>query len=132
MRLDPHADQPRDRDPGLISAQDYAAQTATLMAAVTDQGVDLLDVLHCPHPRTSPCPCAKPGTGMVDEAQRRHGVLDRTRSVLIGDSGVDMELADALGIRGFRVQTAQLDEVVPSLGLAQVAEQVVRTGTLQA
>ena len=112
---------------GLVSEQDYAAQTTTLMAAVTDQGVDLLDVLHCPHPRVSPCSCAKPATGMVDEAQRRHGVLARSRSVVIGDSDVDMQLAAALGIRAFRVQSALLDEPVPSVGVAQVAEQLVRT-----
>ena len=110
---------------GIVSAEDYAAQAATLLAAAEDQGATLLDVLHCPHPRWSPCPCAKPATGMIDEAQRRHGVLDAERSVVVGDSDVDLQLATAAGIRGCRVDQAILGEPPPERELARIVEEIL-------
>ena len=88
---------------GILTADEYARQTASLHAALAVEGVALLDVLHCPHPRWVACLCAKPGTGMVDEVARRHGPIDRQRSVVIGDASTDMQLAAAIGVRGYRI-----------------------------
>jgi len=90
-------------DEGLVTDDEYRRQTRSLTSALAVEGVELLDVLHCRHARTVECGCRKPATGMVEEAVRRHGALDRDGSFVAGDSPADMGLADAVGVRGFMV-----------------------------
>ncbi|TFG88234.1 MAG: HAD-IIIA family hydrolase, partial [Gemmatimonadales bacterium] len=67
-------------------------------------GLDLLDVLYCPHDRGQ-CDCRKPSPGMLLEAARRHGI-DLRRSWMIGDSEKDVEAGAAAGCRTVRVAPA--------------------------
>jgi len=90
-------------DEGYLTEGEYHQQTRSLVAALAAEDVELLDVLHCPHARAVACGCRKPATGMVDEAVRRHGAVDRDGSFVAGDSPADMGLADAVGVRGFMV-----------------------------
>lgn len=106
---------------GIVTVEEYARQTDSLHAALAAEDVVLLDVLHCQHPRWSVCRCAKPGTGLVEEAVRRHGPMDRERSFVVGDAATDMRLAAAVGVRGFLVggpaALPDLTAVVRYLGL---------------
>lgn len=88
---------------GVLTRDDYEAQTASLRGALGAEGVALLDVLHCPHARGSQCGCHKPAVGMVVDVVRRHGSIDGGGSVVIGDSMADMGLARTLGLRGYLV-----------------------------
>lgn len=105
---------------GVVSRRDYVRQRASLVRAVRAYGVELLDVLHCPHPRDTDCRCAKPGARMVELTVRRHGRLDPARSVVIGDADADMGLAAAVGIRGIRVDSARRGSVPVTVDLATV------------
>ena len=58
-------------------------------------GLDLLDILYCPHENDS-CECRKPKPGMLLEAARRHAI-DLPGSWMIGDSPKDMEAGKAAG-----------------------------------
>lgn len=90
-------------DEGVLTRDDYEAQTASLRIALGAEGVTVLDVLHCPHARGAACGCRKPAVGMVVDVVRRHGSIDGAGSVVIGDSMADMGLARTLGLRGLLV-----------------------------
>ncbi len=64
-------------------------------------GLELLDVLYCPHDRGQ-CACRKPQPGMLLEAARRHG-LDLARSWMVGDGERDVEAGANAGCRTIRV-----------------------------
>ncbi|HEY9108780.1 MAG TPA: HAD-IIIA family hydrolase, partial [Roseateles sp.] len=75
------------------------AQFARLQAALEKQlrdaaGVELLDVLVCPHapgPDGHPsCLCRKPAPGLLTRAARRHDI-DLARSWMVGDTLDDVE-----------------------------------------
>ena len=66
---------------------------------------------YCPHHPdgtvtgyTQSCECRKPGRGLVDRAVAEFGV-DPTRSFVVGDRWVDVELARVVGARGVLVRT---------------------------
>lgn len=66
---------------------------------------------HCPHhPRAvvldlqGPCDCRKPGRGMIDQACARWEI-DLSRSWVVGDRDVDVQMAQAVGARGVLVKT---------------------------
>ncbi len=50
------------------------------------------------------CQCRKPRTGMVDQAARELGI-DLSRSVVIGDKWIDVQLGHNAGARGILVKT---------------------------
>jgi D-glycero-D-manno-heptose 1,7-bisphosphate phosphatase len=67
-----------------------------LRAILREQhGVDVLDILYCPHDRNS-CDCRKPKPGLLLEAARRHD-LDLPHSWMIGDHATDIQAGQAAG-----------------------------------
>jgi D-glycero-D-manno-heptose 1,7-bisphosphate phosphatase len=72
------------------------------------QGLDLLDILYCPHDRDQ-CDCRKPKPGMLVEAARRHD-LDLSRSWMIGDSLKDMEAGKAAGCHTILVNDSETSD----------------------
>jgi D-glycero-D-manno-heptose 1,7-bisphosphate phosphatase len=71
-----------------------------------DQGAHLDAVYACPHHPTDglgeyrrDCDCRKPGPGLIDRALAEWDV-DIARSVVVGDSGRDLEAGAARGIAG--------------------------------
>nr|WP_246325306.1 HAD family hydrolase [Dissulfurirhabdus thermomarina] len=68
---------------------------------------------YCPHhpeagegPYHRACRCRKPAPGMVERAAAELG-LDPARSFVVGDGGVDLDLAAAVGARAVLVRTGQ-------------------------
>ncbi len=75
------------------------------------EGAYLDGIYYCPHhpevgvpPYRQRCRCRKPGTGMIEEAVKEFG-LDCSESYVIGDRGVDIELARQLGAKAILVLT---------------------------
>ena len=75
------------------------------------EGAHLDGIYYCPHhpevgipPYRQRCRCRKPGTGMIEEAVKEF-VLDCSQSYVIGDRGVDIELARQLGAKAILVLT---------------------------
>jgi imidazoleglycerol-phosphate dehydratase/histidinol-phosphatase len=66
------------------------------------QGIEFAKVLICPHEPAADCDCRKPKTGLVREFLVGDA-LDRRASAVIGDRDTDLELAQNLGLRGFKV-----------------------------
>ncbi len=66
---------------------------------------------YCPHqphegdpPYRQRCHCRKPATGLVEEAVRKLD-LDLRGSYVVGDRGMEMEFAQAIGVEGILVLT---------------------------
>jgi imidazoleglycerol-phosphate dehydratase/histidinol-phosphatase len=89
---------------------------------LASQGIRFDAVLVCPHRAGEGCACRKPSTRLVDDWLRAGGTeLDRARSAVAGDRDCDLELAGALGLRGFRVAARGDAE----LGWSRVARRIL-------
>lgn len=67
--------------------------------------IELTDIFYCPHhPDVEKCLCRKPGTLMFERAIEKHKI-DPKASFMIGDSDIDMEAADRMGIKGILIPT---------------------------
>jgi D-glycero-D-manno-heptose 1,7-bisphosphate phosphatase len=62
-----------------------------------DNGIEILNVFHCPHGPESTCECRKPKPGMFLKAKDEHNT-DMKKSWLIGDNEVDVIAANTAGI----------------------------------
>jgi rfaE bifunctional protein nucleotidyltransferase chain/domain len=89
---------------GYYSEDQYQALTRTLLKTLSEQGVEVAGIYHCPHhPKGSvaelaiDCDCRKPAPGMVLQAARELG-LSLPDSLLVGDKPADIEAARAAGV----------------------------------
>ena len=83
---------------GFYSEKDYQTVTKWMIDQFNNNGVKILDALHCPHGPDSNCNCRKPLPGMFIEAQRKYDV-DMGLSWIIGDKETDIIAAKAAGIQ---------------------------------
>jgi D-glycero-D-manno-heptose 1,7-bisphosphate phosphatase len=76
-----------------------------MVSKLAEEGVAITAVYYCPHhPDVSECLCRKPGNLLFETAIHEHQI-DRKKSLMIGDSEIDIEAAAKSGIRGIRVKT---------------------------
>ncbi len=68
------------------------------------EGVELEEILVCPHTPEDNCSCRKPKTGLLDLASRRLS-FDPQSSFVIGDKPCDIELGQRAGAKTFLVLT---------------------------
>ena len=99
----------------------FAAVQDRLVQLLADEGAWLDATYHCPHAADS-CDCRKPLPGMLLQAAREHG-LDLAKSVMIGDSDVDVMAGKAAGtatvlLRSGGGDAAGADAVVKDLAAA--------------
>ncbi|MBN1239578.1 MAG: bifunctional histidinol-phosphatase/imidazoleglycerol-phosphate dehydratase HisB [Gammaproteobacteria bacterium] len=92
--------------PGLGSATyrrpDFERTESFIRALFASQGISFAATLVCPHEPAEACQCRKPNVGLVREYLGPN-VMDRERSVVIGASSVDAELAANIGIASHTV-----------------------------
>ena len=90
----------------------FVAETHRHMDAVLATGGARVDAYYyCPHhpdgrvaQYTRGCDCRKPGRGMIDQAATDLS-LDPTRSFVVGDKWLDVQLGRAVGARAILVRT---------------------------
>lgn len=92
---------------GLVDPSDLKDIHTRMVEELAAAGARIDEVLVCPHEERV-CNCRKPLPGMVDQAQRKWDI-DLSRSLMIGDSESDRELAVRCGmpfvlVRDGRVQ----------------------------
>ena len=83
---------------GYYTKNDYKILTKWMLAKFKDKGITILDTFYCPHGPKSNCECRKPNPGMFIEAKMKHNI-EMKLSWMIGDKEVDIEAANASGIR---------------------------------
>lgn len=81
---------------------DFDACQEHILALFASQGVTFDEILICPHKPEEHCGCRKPRTGLLTRLLASTD-LDRQRSAVIGDRDTDIELANNIGIRAFRI-----------------------------
>jgi D-glycero-D-manno-heptose 1,7-bisphosphate phosphatase len=67
-------------------------------------GARLDGVYYCPHSSADNCGCRKPRLGLLQRAAQEHS-LDLSRSFIVGDRYIDLELAANAGARAVLVRT---------------------------
>ncbi len=101
---------------GYYSEKQYQELTEAMKQALTDSGVPVDAVYHCPHhPQgvvlnlSIDCDCRKPAPGMILRAELEMDLF-LPDSLMIGDKPSDIEAALAAGVgRAFSVQSNNLD-----------------------
>jgi D-sedoheptulose 7-phosphate isomerase len=90
---------------GRMTEADVHAIHRQMESQLEAAGVTLSGVYVCPHD-DGDCGCRKPEPGMLRAAQRDVGGIRLAQSVLIGDSGSDMEAAARAGVGRIRIGRA--------------------------
>lgn len=102
---------------GLYGHAEVEAMHTYLRNMLGDHGVELADVLYCPHhPSHGRCLCRKPGSLLLERAMARHH-LTAVGSAMIGDRDRDVQAAAAVGVEGVLV--------APNVPLLPVVQQLL-------
>ena len=109
---------------GTLSRDEHERMLALLRTAV-----QLDDVAVCPHDDADGCACRKPKPGLLEDLAVRHGVV-LARSVMVGDSGKDVEAGRRAGCRTILIRReynhgVDADTVVDTLNSA--VDEILRT-----
>jgi D-glycero-D-manno-heptose 1,7-bisphosphate phosphatase len=84
---------------------------ARMLRELNSRDAHIIDVFCCPH-EYNPCDCRKPKPGLVLQAVREWNI-DLERSILIGDSEIDSELAQVFGLAFIRVAERRIVTASP-------------------
>lgn len=88
---------------GQSTLEFYHRFTGRLLDKLGAAGVDVLDVLFCPHRRDAGCSCCKPRPGMIFEAFRKYPDIEPESSFFAGDSAADEGAAANAGLTFYGV-----------------------------
>lgn len=91
---------------GKIDPEELERIHRNMREALLAAGARVDDVFVCPHEEGA-CECRKPRTGMVEAAVSKWDI-ELERSIMIGDSQRDWELAAACGIRFVEVDKGRI------------------------
>jgi histidinol-phosphate phosphatase family protein len=89
---------------GYFSREDFYRVNRVLLKAASAGGAKIHKIYFCPHSHAEECSCRKPKTGMIDLAFAELSI-DKSRSVVIGDTTLDIKLAENAGLQSILVQT---------------------------
>jgi D-glycero-D-manno-heptose 1,7-bisphosphate phosphatase len=85
-----------------------------MRSALAALGGQITDIVYCPHHPDEQCYCRKPGTGMLETLQNRHGL--RFNNVpFVGDTTKDLDCAAAIGASGVLVRTGKGEKTLTTL-----------------
>lgn len=81
---------------------DYERCQQYMLALFSSQGIEFDAVFVCPHREADNCDCRKPRAGLLTRFLAERSI-DLSASAVVGDRTTDVELAERLGVRGFRI-----------------------------
>jgi imidazoleglycerol-phosphate dehydratase/histidinol-phosphatase len=84
--------------------EDFEPVQAHIVALFESQGLAFDEIFICPHFDADGCDCRKPRTGLLTRYLAGN-TLDLRRSAVIGDRDTDLELADRIGVPGFKLDS---------------------------
>lgn len=94
---------------GMLTMKSLEQIHAKMVQGLSDRGAHIDDVQICPHEIDS-CDCRKPRPGMVYSAQGKWDI-DLSKSIMIGDSESDRQLAENCGLRFVQVREGKISKV---------------------
>lgn len=80
-----------------FTVNDFVNLNQWMMQKFSNENIDILDVLYCPHSPESNCSCRKPKPGMFLSAFEKYNI-DNSLSWMIGDKETDIIAANNAGI----------------------------------
>ena len=89
---------------GLMTESNLLAIHSKMRASITSHGGRLDGVYHCPHDRNV-CQCRKPSKGLFEKARNDFPDITYARSIVVGDSEVDLQAALTIGARPVLINT---------------------------
>jgi D-glycero-D-manno-heptose 1,7-bisphosphate phosphatase len=101
---------------GRMTASEVDDLHERMRAQLAEAGARIDDVFYCPHEENA-CDCRKPAPGLIEQAAAKWDI-DLTRSVMIGDSWRDAELAARCGLRFLQ---ADRGRIVPPMAAGAAA-----------
>lgn len=75
-----------------------------MIADLASGGVAFEEIFVCPHFATDGCECRKPKTGLIKKYLEKNPI-DYSASFVIGDRMTDVELAENIGVKGYKIDT---------------------------
>lgn len=82
--------------------EDFEPAREHMLALFNSQGIDFSEEFYCPHFDSDACECRKPRAGLLTKYLATTE-LDLSASAVVGDRDTDLQLADNLGVRGFKI-----------------------------
>lgn len=89
-------------DTDAFPREDFERVREHVLALFESQGIVFADEFYCPHTDADGCECRKPRAGLLTKYLAATD-LDRTASAVIGDRETDLQLAENIGLRGFKI-----------------------------
>jgi len=94
----------------LMTEEDLRIIHDFMVRGVQEAGGRISKIYHCPYLKRSNSPLRKPATGMGLQAKKDFHEIDFSKSIMVGDSQLDMEFGRRLGmIRIFISDEAEKD-----------------------
>ncbi len=87
---------------GFIKIQKLEEIHTKIKNILRENGIDIKEIVYCPHHPDDNCNCRKPKTGMIDNILKKYKI-DLRNSYLIGDKDEDIILAKNTGIKSISV-----------------------------
>jgi D-glycero-D-manno-heptose 1,7-bisphosphate phosphatase len=109
----------------LMGEDDLAAVNDRLEELLAAEGAHLDAILHCPHEKGT-CDCRKPGTGMFERAAREVDGVELEGGAMIGDTAIDVEAGNRLGLTTVRLGPSAAGDPPADLEARDLAEAVPR------
>ena len=96
--------------------EQYRESQDFMMRLFESQGIRFDEVFICPHLPEDGCECRKPRTGLLTKFLASNSI-DLSASAVIGDRETDIELAERIGVPGYRIGDGQVSwlEIVDAL-----------------
>ena len=89
---------------GVFSQAEYERFNTHFSNLLGEAGIDIKEILHCPHTKEAGCRCRKPGVYFIEQLREKYR-LDLKASFCIGDHPHDNEMAHKAGTRSVHLLT---------------------------
>jgi D-glycero-D-manno-heptose 1,7-bisphosphate phosphatase len=96
---------------GYFTMEDVQRVHRHIIAVLQKDGATLDGIYICPHQAEDNCECRKPGTKLLQDAKEKFGI-DLTRSFMVGDRELDVQLGQRVGCKSVLVKTGYGEQVI--------------------
>jgi len=88
---------------GLYSEEDFLNINNHMLEELKKNGINIAEVMYCPHSSEADCNCRKPNTGLLEKAILSHHI-DRNNSYVIGDKDSDYAFGVNAGMKSIMIE----------------------------